>query len=301
MIHERGHQPAAVPVGIPGHHDGPGRLRWGEGAVGSGRIGIAVAGHRWNQAHAMIEGHQFLDRGDLARLLDRNRVKLGLLAEAHHRCGQAVSLPEQDEGQVLEIGQPYPGFGLEWMPGRRHERQFLVEQPLVVEVAGLERLGQDRHVNLPIPQPHQEAVGGLLVDHDPRLRMARLKTAKQWRQEVGSDRGNRRHPHPARGAVIHHPLPEVVRQEQNLAGRAEHRRAGFREHQPAGLPLEQGLAEFLLEPGDRPTDRRLRQAAGHRRAGHAAQFRHAEKVLELVQFHGNAFRPAAFVMHETNA
>ena len=62
-----------------------------------------------------------------------------------------MSLPKQDEGQILEIGQPNPGFGLKWMPGRGDQQQFLVEQPLVVEVAGFERLGQDRNINSAIP------------------------------------------------------------------------------------------------------------------------------------------------------
>ena len=238
----------------------------------------------------MIERHEFLDRSDLTRPFDRDRMKIGLLAEADYGGAQAVGLAQEDEGHVAEIGKPHPLPLLERMTSGCNQEEFLVKQPLVVEVAGFERLGEDGEIDFPVAEPHQHPVGGLLVHDHPCPRKARLKLLEQWRQIIGGDRGNGRHPNPARGTVVDEPLPEVIGQEQNLSSRAEHRRTSFGEHQPPGLPLKERLTELLFQPGDCSTDRRLREAAGQGCASHAAQFSHPHKMLELIEFHRNRLR-----------
>ena len=82
----------------------------------------------------MPQSDEFLNGGELAEALDGDGMHGLLPAEGRNVFREAMSLVEQDERVFLhDFGGDFFTRG-QWMAGRDHEQEFLVEERLDLEV-----------------------------------------------------------------------------------------------------------------------------------------------------------------------
>jgi hypothetical protein len=154
----------------------------------------------------------------------------------------------------------------------------------------LRRAADQRHVEHVLQRALVEALGGVDLEDDLRLRVARLERVDDPRQQVHAAGGVGAENQLALGcgAELRHDAAGLVLGVQDRDGGAVERLAGLRQAQPrltADRPLEQRQPALLLERADLQADGRLRQADLGRGGGDAALLRDHVEDPELVEVH----------------
>ncbi len=98
-----------------------------DSAVDSSLAAVEHLSHPGHETDAMIERHQFLNCGQLARSFNRQRMEGTLSTERNHGIAKTMSFAQQDERQMVQIIHPYCSFLGQRMVGRHHKQQFFLQ------------------------------------------------------------------------------------------------------------------------------------------------------------------------------
>ena len=241
--------------------------------------------HRRNERDSEARRNELLDRGELLRLVHRNRLKRMPLAEPHHVPPQAVLLPQQDEFFVFEVRGPDASRPGQFVRRGKCQEKRLVEQPFDLEPCLFDRQSENGNVDLSLVTGAQQPLGHVLTDLHLDLRKLPMEPGDEGREKVGGDRRDAADDEAARLAIVGHLAAGIADHGDDLHRPCSKRLPGVGEPQRSPLPFEQRMPEGLFELRHLLADGGLRDTESLGRSREAPVFRDFEKGFEVGDIH----------------
>ncbi|GAB3872234.1 hypothetical protein GCM10027610_137320 [Dactylosporangium cerinum] len=250
------------------------------------QAGVAPRDRRRQDRHAQPAGRELghhLRRARLER--DRGREP-GRRARRLEDAADAGAGPQADQRPVAQVGDPdgrAPGPGVTRGDGGV---DGLVGQDAQVEVGRWGVVRDDRRVQAPLPQPVDEAVGGVLGQGDLDARVLGVEVGEDRGQvDVVRGHGPDRDPAAGQPGQLGGGAPGTLDGGERGPRVGQHRRAGRGQPDlPAGA-VQQVLPELPLQLPDLRAHARLRDPQPGRGAGEARLLGDGDEVRQLVQLH----------------
>ena len=247
--------------------------------------------HGREQGAAHPRGHHAADRLQAGSPDVRTRapVRRGLEA-ADRQCliAETVALAEEEQVFPTQIGLA-GGSVRSGQPVARRKGQVegFVEQRQGVQLSVLDGQGQQRGVDPVGPEPFEEMLGQILVDHEPKVGISAFERQQQPRQQIGAEGGDDAEiERPGqRGRPASRQRDDRIRLREHPPRSGDDPLAGRRDVEPPVRTLEERHPQRLLELPELRAEGRLADVAGLRRAAEVAEIGEGDEIAELPEGH----------------